>query len=146
MPSVTSTIGFYGPIAQLTDGVSQARRKKLAALGMPIPEPVLVEALIDTGSHMSGVDVLVLDRIDRRQIDAIAFINSMGELTEKSPYVRLTSVTVHLGTDQKVFPTFRVLEFEFYEEEPTRAIIGRDLLAFFGFIYDGQGKTFILNS
>jgi hypothetical protein len=55
MPIVTGEITRHGPIICVLVGVSQNRQTRLEANGFPVPQRVQVRALIDTGSHMTGM-------------------------------------------------------------------------------------------
>src|SRR6266478_6074661 len=56
MPHFTLQIGPQGPMLDALVGVSQARRTALAAVGQPVPNPIRLRALVDTGASGTSVD------------------------------------------------------------------------------------------
>ncbi len=55
MPLVTGPITLHGAIVDVFVGESDAKKLLLAKLGLPIPEPVHVQAIIDTGAMISRI-------------------------------------------------------------------------------------------
>ena len=65
MPIVNGPIHeTAGPTVELLVGVSGARRELLERNGLTVPPRVRVQALIDTGAGMSGIDQSILQQLD----------------------------------------------------------------------------------
>jgi len=56
----TLPIGPAGPVLSAFVAVSQARHAALTAAGQPVPSPVPIRALVDTGASCTCVDASVL--------------------------------------------------------------------------------------
>ena len=60
MPHVTLALSPYGPILPVMVGVSKAKEQSLLSVGQPVPKPILVQALVDTGANCTCVDPAVV--------------------------------------------------------------------------------------
>src|SRR4051794_3296390 len=56
MATITQNIGPDGPLVQVEVGVSRPARRLLLASGRPIPQPVTLTALIDSGAEVTCID------------------------------------------------------------------------------------------
>ena len=63
MPHLTLRISPQGPILRAAIMVSTSRHEMLVAAGQSAPVPHTIEALIDTGASISGVDPTVLSAL-----------------------------------------------------------------------------------
>src|SRR5580693_4041541 len=64
MPVIHGTLGDAGPIVDILVGVNETRRKLLEKHAFPIPAPVNVRALLDTGSGVTGLDTSIFGKLD----------------------------------------------------------------------------------
>jgi hypothetical protein len=55
MPVLTFAVGAEGLAVDVLMGLSRANTQALRALGQPLPQPVPLRALIDTGADYSAV-------------------------------------------------------------------------------------------
>ena len=70
MPHFTVMIGSDGPAIDLTVSVGRTWHQ-FAAHGAPVPSPVTVRALIDTGSDLSVVHPQILQQITARATGSV---------------------------------------------------------------------------
>jgi hypothetical protein len=63
MPTFSDAFGSDGPLVRVEVGVSQAHRLKLFAARRPIPQPLILTALIDTGAGITCIDPQVIRRL-----------------------------------------------------------------------------------
>jgi hypothetical protein len=147
MPRLSATITANGPILKVTlapdaRGVAYLSRKK-----KPIPRPVDLLFLVDTGASHTLVDVayVIPWRIPRTNFRGGA--NSLGSTSRAREY-RL-SVTVHGGTAaqgtwvQSTWPVTAVKKP--FRHNHYAGLIGRDLLKFGVLEYDGRHNTFAID-
>ena len=63
MPFFTLQISPVGPMVRAAIMVSTARHQMLEAVGQPVPDAQTIQALIDTGASISGVDPTILSAL-----------------------------------------------------------------------------------
>ncbi len=146
MPHFTLQVGADGPILDAVVAVSAARAMALDAAGVPMPSPVPIRALVDTGASCTCVDPSVLaaleltptgsvrintpttgnQPVDRDQYDVGLMIP--GATRDAHPLLRLTVPVV--ATD--LLP------------HGIQALIGRDILAECLLTYNGTMGWFTL--
>ena len=63
MPYLTLQIAPGGPLLDIMVGVSQARSQALQKLNLPIPSPVQVRGLVDTGASCTCIDPGALNHL-----------------------------------------------------------------------------------
>ena len=146
MPSFTFSLAEDGPILELSIAVGRARRYVLTRFGLPVPEPIRVRALIDTGATFSCLDVSVFNRLD---------ISSKGTVPVLTPTTGATNQLLNrYDVNLELFsaPNQRLFLFEDFPvlEAPLAAqgiqgLIGRDVLSRCVFIYDGNANNFSLS-
>lgn len=64
MPHFTLQIGAEGPVLSAIVAVSEARAAALRSAGQPIPDPVPIRALLDTGASCTCIDPFVVDALE----------------------------------------------------------------------------------
>ena len=146
MPSFTFPLAADGPLLEITVSVSRSRRYVLTRFGLPVPQPVKVRALIDTGATFSCLDDSVFSRLD---------LSSKGTVPILAPttgaiYQLMNRYDVDL--ELLATPTQRLFLLEDFPvlEAPLAAqgiegLIGRDVLSRCVFVYDGTANTFSLS-
>lgn len=72
MPIVTGRITPRGAVIDVLVGVSVPRRRVLDRLGLPVPTPRHVRAMIDTGADVSGFAPRLFTALELKPIDQIA--------------------------------------------------------------------------
>ena len=143
MPLLSGLDGLEGPLVPIRIEVNRARRNVLQRPGLPVPAAIDVMGLIDTGSHMTGIDGALLQSIDPRPIGSAGIRSPVGSAARTCAVYAVGIVIPYVG-GERCFHTVRVLDFEFDPDETARALLGRDLLQFFHFTYNGPGRSFQL--
>src|SRR5262249_19421286 len=63
MPSLTAPLVAEGALVPVLIGVSAASVQALRAGLHPIPQPVAVNALLDTGAEITGIDTSIVQQL-----------------------------------------------------------------------------------
>lgn len=147
MPHFTLTISPQGPLLNATVGVSQARQKALFEASQPIPNPVSIQAIIDTGATLTCLDLSVLQTLGLSPTGT-AEINTPS--TGISPAV-VDQYDVSLlipGAQGEIPLLIEVLPVVCVEglraSQNFHGLIGRDILSKCLFTYNGTMGTFTL--
>lgn len=126
-------------------GVSQARRAALESAGLQIPNPALVQALIDTGASCTCVDPSILSSLS---------LTPTGKASVNTPS---TGVTPHVADQYDVslmvpgslptqlplvVPTLPVVCTELHAAQNFHVLIGRDVLGLCLLEYNGLSRIF----
>ena len=148
MPIITGSITPHGALLDLFVRVSKNRQEKLEKLSLPIPPPVPVRAIIDTGSSVTGfhADVFTALQIQPVQSGPLLTPSTRPEDPYLAKYYDIRVVLVS-GTDQYVFPPVLAIEAQSFDPtHPDRllGLIGRDILDRCIFDYFGPQQEFRL--
>ncbi len=128
-------------------GVSAARKDALAAAKQPIPNPVRVSALIDTGASGTCVDPSVLQQLALTPTGK-AIVNTPS--TGSTPHISdQFDVGIWIPGSTPSDPVFflqnlPVISAELLQQQGFHALIGRDILSMCLFVYDGPTRQFSL--
>ena len=147
MPHFTLQISPQGPILLVYIGVSQARQAALAAAGQQIPQPVPIQALIDTGASGTCVDPSVLSMLGLTPTGVVS-VNTPS--TGNQPHIAQqydVSLVIPGGLPthpQLWFANVPVIAAQLLVAQGFQALIGRDILADCLFTYNGQTGQFTL--
>ena len=120
-----------GPVVNAIVAVSTPLERMLRAAGLPVPQPVAVTALVDTGAFSSAIDRNTARRLGLQPVGAI-LISSPGPVPRP---VRVLQYAVQI-----VLPTLDAVDITVIEaqvDETIQAVLGRDILAHAIFIYNG---------
>jgi predicted aspartyl protease len=144
MPVIKSPITHHGPVIDLWVGPNEPRKRVLTKNGFPVPDPICVKALIDTGSSYSAVDPSILQALDLKLIDTIPVRIPMAkeEVEHLDKYV--VGLLMKAEGLEKLLDTIEVIAPSFGNEDGIQALIGRDVLSHCKFSYDGPGEFFSL--
>lgn len=141
MPVLTSPLGPEGPVVSLLIGVSGPRATALQAAQQPVPPPVRIRALIDTGASSTCVEAGALQSLS---------LAPTGTTTVTTPSTGPNPMVCN-QYDVGVFVvhpaiTLGVVTMPIIECQPLgggiQALLGRDFLALCLFVYDGQAQRF----
>jgi hypothetical protein len=146
MPLIAGTILPGGAVIDVMVGVSAARQRLLLANALPVPYPVAVRVLIDTGSSHSGFAGRVFEEL------RVAPVGKMPLLTpstvQESPHecdVFDVSHSLVANGAAHPFGTSRVILADCWmEDEGMEGLIGRDILDRCNFLYFGRERSFTL--
>jgi hypothetical protein len=145
MPRLDATIGPNGPIIEVRLWVVPEDAAKLAAAGLPIPRPVSVLGLVDTGAEVTAI---------QRSLAEWMGLAVSGVLEARSSV---------LGDEARVVDVYRIQMTFGPVEAPdppkwrtispvgvsivspgANVLIGRDLLATCRFTYDGRKRRLMI--
>lgn len=143
MPHLTTRISATGPLLDLEIGVSEIRAKALAKSGKPIPKPVQIQGLIDTGASISAVDKEALNKLELDPTGTVGGLTpSSSGKHHKFRQFDVSLKLIHTSFTKKIDP-LAVVECEL-EAQGIQALIGRDILSECLLVYDGVDDTFAL--
>lgn len=119
-----------GPVVTATIAVSAAVEQVLRRAGVPVPPPVPVTALIDTGAAVSAVDRGTAERLG---------LLPVGEMLLSTPTgpARVPRYLVRIMLTNLVVLETTVVEVQMRDEDNVSVVLGRDVLSTAVFIYVG---------
>lgn len=145
MPHFTLQFQAGGPQINLLVAVSSPREQALQQANLPVPQPVSVRALIDTGASISAIDSDIVQSLGLQPTGTTLIHTPSTGATphQTSTYdVRIVIfgfVAAHSFTLPAVAVTESALKaFGF------QVLIGRDILSHCLFVYDGRANIFSL--
>jgi hypothetical protein len=145
MPSLTLTLTPRGPVVVAGLMVSTPRRNALAAAGKPIPPPVLLSLLVDTGASGTCIDQSHFPKLG---IVPSGFTMVHTPTTAGTP-VRRNQYDVDLGIilgngSFHFIYTLPVIESS-VACQGIDGLLGRDVLSQGILIYNGAGGSYTLS-
>lgn len=144
MPSVTARIQPIGPIVRLAVLVSQARREALVKASRPVPAPVIMDGLIDTGASGTCIDISAIQSL---QLSPTGSVPNVTPSTGPTPHYcdqYDVSIAVMLsGSNFHVIDTLPVIASQL-SHQGHKALIGRDVLSRAILFYNGQAGDLTL--
>jgi predicted aspartyl protease len=145
MPHFTLNHGPMGPLIHLFIGVSEPRGVALLKAAVPVPQAVMVKALVDTGASHTAVDPSVMKSLGLtpRRI-AKTITPSTGAAPHKC-HTYDVSIHVPLGVATALFSknAWEVTCLEL-KHQGFEVLLGRDILADGILVYDGRAGTFAM--
>jgi hypothetical protein len=146
MPLLTGPLLSAGAVIDVLIGVSRPRRALLVKHQFPVPAPVHVRALIDTGASVSGFAPRVFTGLDLTPVGQIAILtpSTAPDAPHQSDLYDVSLSLVADGTPHS-FPDSRVMAADcWHPDEGIEALIGRDILDRCFFQYMGPDRRFTL--
>lgn len=145
MPLLTGRITRSGAVIDALVGVTATRRELLLRNGFTVPEPVAVQAPIDTGASVSGCSPIVFRQLDLRPVEDISVLTP--STSPDAPHLTgLFRVSWSLVAGGQIYPFSSwldvILTDGFHPSEGIQALIGRDILARCAFEYWGPDSRF----
>ena len=144
MPHLSLPIGSGGPVLECFIGVSAARAEALKKAAQPVPPPIHIRGLVDTGASCTSVDPSILKTLG---------VVSTGTVPVHTPSTKCGHPHVANQFDvcfvlnhpmiARNFTALPVIESDL-EHQGIHALIGRDILSFCLLTYDGQAGMFCL--
>ncbi len=143
----TLQIDSAGPVLQALVAVSNPRRTALGKAGQPVPNPVPIRALVDTGASCTCVDPTVLK--DGLKLTPTGSVSVNTPTTGATPHdAEQYDIALYIpavaGQPVLVFETIPVVSSVLLSSQGFHALIGRDILQQCLFIYNGATGTFTL--
>jgi hypothetical protein len=135
-----------GALVRIEVGLTKADRRRRRRVGQPIPQPVEMMAVLDTGAQTTCVAPTAVARL-ALPIKNARLTNAPGVAGLQSTVTREVSLTIlHPSGDPAahlIIPVLEVAELDLgtlgYD-----ALIGRDVLARCVLTYDGPAGSFTL--
>ncbi|HEY1376091.1 MAG TPA: hypothetical protein VGF55_04825 [Gemmataceae bacterium] len=127
-------------------GVSGARRQLLERHSFPVPDPVPVRAVIDTGSAVTAISPRVFTALDIRPFGERAILTPSTRFDAPHPAVQYLVSLFLVSADQPHrIPDVHVIAADCWVPGGgVEALIGCDVLNRCGFEYAGPHRTFML--
>ncbi len=147
MPHFTITLSPNGPLVNAAISVSKVRSDALQLEKRPIPPPVNVRALIDTGASGSCIDPSIRTQLGLTPTGTTK-AHSPGTKKDAPHDVDQFDVGIFIpgltATSRAFYiPTVQVMEFDL-DHQGFQVILGRDILTSCVLIYEGQAGLFTL--
>jgi Retroviral aspartyl protease len=146
MPVVRGAITPAGALVRIQVSVSRSQMLDLRRAGSPIPQPVELEALIDTGSDSTCVDPTAIAplglRVHKYTMTNVPAAGGFSFAVEREAGLRI----IHPSGDPSrnfIEAALPVVELPL-GQHGYQALLGRDLLDRCRFRYDGPARTFAL--
>jgi hypothetical protein len=145
MPLIRVPIGADGPIIDLGIWMSRALAHALVAQGQAVPSPQTIRALIDTGADRTAIHPRALALIGAPPTGTI-LVRRAGSAAARR--VNLHDVRLAFGgalTSPARDPWVEMESVAVIPADPNiLAIIGRDMLGYCQFVYDGPKGELLL--
>lgn len=150
MSHFTLSLGPLGPLLTAFVGVSRERAEALQKAGQTVPQPVRIQALVDTGASCTAVDPKVLSQLGVTPKGRIPVHTPSTDATNPHEANQFDVLIMIPGINQQsqafIAPALPVIEASL-EHQGYQALIGRDILAscvltYVG--YEGQAGHFTL--
>lgn len=145
MPSLTLGMSPRGPIATVALLVSSPRRQALVEHNLPVPGPVLVDLLVDTGASSTCIDGSCFSTLG---------ISSTGVVHVHTPSTGASPIALPQYDVDLVIPmsngqfvpigTLPVTASSFHQQGIS-GLLGRDVLNHGVLVYNGSFGQFILS-
>lgn len=120
-----------GPVINIEISVPQSLAEELTRANIPIPRPIVGLALIDTGASSSCVDNSTITSLG---IKSIGVVDTMTPAGPKQQY----RYPAHFFFPAaKINVDFGSITGADLKDQPIMALIGRDILSNFIFVYNG---------
>lgn len=144
MPHLTIGLDdIRGPIIKLFVGVSTPRRTALQTAGLPVPTPIVVDFLVDTGASCTAVDAATIAPLG---ISPTGDILVSTPTTGGQPETRLqydVALILYHADNSRLFGVHPVIATDFGQQN-IGGLLGRDVLEKCLLVYDGSNKHFCL--
>lgn len=141
MPSFTTSSGnlqLTGPMTAVLISVSAPHVNFLQSTNQPIPQPVSLMALIDTGATSSVIQTGVAHQLGLQPRD----LTHIATASSQNHPCYIYDVGIHFQNGISV-ATIRVMEAPL--TNPVQCLIGRDILSLGVFVYIGYTNLFCLS-
>lgn len=145
MPKLTFPVSPTGLTVDALVGLERAAMAALHAAGQPLPAPVRCRGLIDTGTDITGVSRLVLQRLGLTRLFRHTTQTIAGTLQVDLYEVSLgiTDFTT-VGAPQLTYPRLRVMELVTALTD-IDVLIGMDVILGCRMLVDGPARQFTLD-
>ncbi|MCI0462492.1 MAG: retroviral-like aspartic protease family protein [Gemmataceae bacterium] len=144
MPHLSFATSRDGPALEVLIGADGARTAALHQAGAPIPRPLQVRALIDTGSDVTAVAPRVLQQVGAVLLTSVPGLTASGPVSAQLFEVSL-NVFGPAGAAGPMFVKSTLVVTELAAALPNiEVLLGQDVLAECLFLLDGPRGHFLL--
>lgn len=148
MPYITLQVTQEGLVCSAFLGVSEPYRHALTLAGTPVPAPVPVRAMIDTGASCTCVDPTIIAPLNltARNADVPVNTGSSGDTPHLADEYDTSLIIPPVSPQDVAFrrAAIPVVEMPLTESVGVDALIGRDILGDCLLVYDGRNGLFSL--
>src|SRR5262249_40536568 len=146
MPILSFPCQDMGPLVEIEVGWSRSRLQALRRSLRPIPPPVRIDALIDTGSDTTCLDTTVVAQLGlpygSMMLANLPALRRLSLAIEHDAGVRILQPSGNPAEDF-ILTDLVILELEL-GRVGYQALLGRDVLAHCDFLYQGPAGRFQL--
>ena len=143
MPHFTLGLTSEGPVIDLVVMASQPRADALKSAGLPIPTPVALRCLIDTGASGTCFDAAAIAPLGLSPTGTTPISTpSTGAVPHQCESYDVSVLFYH-PDNSRYFGTLPVIAIDFSAQR-IDGLIGRDILASCLFVYDGGAQSFAI--
>jgi hypothetical protein len=146
MPKIIGNLTHKEPILEVLIGVSASLKKALLDNDQPVPEPILLQALLDTGTDGTFLDIEIVNKLGLKQLrpGMPAKVGTLaGEKQESFEYS--ASLVFVNGHSQTTINELIIVGQAFPKSEKYKMLIGTDILSRCCFFYYGTTNKFVLS-
>lgn len=133
-----SDLGHVGPVLDLTVTVPESVEEALLAAGKPVPPPITVSMMIDTGASGSAIEPDVTAHLGLNPIDIVDLATPGNDVVTCEVF----PLRLHMPGGAVASATAIGAQFK---GQGIQGLIGRDLLRFGVLIYIGPENQFTLS-
>jgi hypothetical protein len=146
MPHLDVPIGPNGPIIEVRLSVGPENAAKLAAAGLPIPRPISVPGLVDTGAEVTAIQLSLAEWMGVPVWSLLETRSSvLGHEARLAAVYRIQMTFGPLeAPDPPKWRTIGAVGVSVVSPGAT-VLIGRDLLATCRFTYDGRKSRLMIS-
>ena len=143
VPHLTLSLSAGGPILDLAIGVSRPRSQALQKANQPVPNPVRIRGLIDTGASGTCVDPVCLASLGLGPTGQVQIHTpSTGSTPQLRNQYDVSIILIHPNLVLQIHEQPAIAST--LQTQGIQALIGRDVLARCLFVYDGAMNLFML--
>jgi hypothetical protein len=143
MPILTLQLVPEGAVVDLAIGVSVPRTSALRNANQPVPSPIQIRALIDTGASITCIEAQALQPLGLTPTGTIPIVTpSTGSTPSIRNQLDVSLTLMHPNLNFTV-PAIGIVECGALSPL-FQGLLGRDLLSSCLFVYDGIGGHFSL--
>jgi hypothetical protein len=149
VPHFTLQIEGSGPVCTAYVGVSAERAGALLTAGQPLPEPIVVRALVDTGASQTNVAESLLTQLGIviKDVVPVSTASTVGDTLHSANQYDASLIVP--GPPENpvplILPSIPVLGFNPPGSHGFQALIGRDILNRCVLIYNGSTRLITLS-